>query len=72
VAVRRAILAAAGAPLMAGTIAGFIMVRTVGIFGFELTYSTTGANIVLVVEAVAVVTLVLAAWTLRHPAAAGS
>ncbi len=45
--------------LMAGTIVGFILARTVGIFGFKLTFSTGLANTVLIVEAAAVVLLTL-------------
>jgi hypothetical protein len=52
---RHAVVAAAGVALMAGTIVGFILVRTVGLFGFKLPYSTTLANQVLIVEAVGVV-----------------
>jgi hypothetical protein len=43
------------------TIIGFILVRTVGTFGFHLTFSTGLANAVLVVEAVAILTLLLTA-----------
>jgi hypothetical protein len=42
---------------MAGTIAGFIPARTVGIFGFHLKFSSGLANLVLVVEAIAIVAL---------------
>jgi hypothetical protein len=47
--------------LMAGTIVGFILARTVGIFGFRLTFSTGLANTVLVVEAAAIVLLTVTA-----------
>ena len=50
------------AALMAGTIAGFLLARTVGIFGFRLTFSSGLAYTVLVVEAAAVVLLVLTGW----------
>jgi hypothetical protein len=43
--------------LMAGTMVGFVLARTVGIFGFRLTFSSGLADTVLVVEAVAVVLL---------------
>ena len=49
---------------MAGTIVGFLLARTVGIFGFRLTFSSGVAYTVLVVEAAAVVLLVLTAWLL--------
>jgi hypothetical protein len=50
--------------LMAGTIIGFILVRTRGLFGFHLTFSTTLANEALVVEGIAVVLLALTSWML--------
>ncbi len=43
--------------LMAGTIVGFILARTVGIFGFKLPYSTGLANTVLMIEIAAVILL---------------
>jgi hypothetical protein len=46
---------------MAGTIVGFILARTVGIFGFKLTFSTGLANTVLIVEAAALVMLTITA-----------
>jgi len=49
------VVAAAG--LMAGTIAGFVLARTAGIFGFRLTFISTEAYAVMVVEAVAIVLL---------------
>ena|SRR5277367_5325215 len=62
-----AILAAAA--LMAGTMVGFILARTVGIFGFHLTFSSGLAYTVLVVEGTGVVLLSLTAWLLwqRRP-----
>ena len=48
--------------LMAGTIAGFLLARSVGIFGFKLTFSSGLAYTVLVVEAAAVVLLAVTAW----------
>lgn len=64
---RRSIVVAGGALLMAGTIVGFILARTVGIFGFKLTFSSGEADAVLIIEAAAVVVLLLlAAWTLRR------
>jgi hypothetical protein len=61
---RHWIVAAGGVALMGGTIVGFILARTSGIFGFHLTFSTTLANEALVVEAVAVVLLALTSWML--------
>jgi hypothetical protein len=68
-ATRRPLVAAGSAVLMAGTIAGFLLARTVGIFGFRLTFISTEAYAVLVVEAIAVVMLSLTAWLqLKRPA----
>jgi hypothetical protein len=59
---RHFLIAAGCALLMAGTIVGFILADTVGIFGFKLPYITTEAWIVLVIEAVAVILLSATAW----------
>lgn len=65
---RHLLVAGACLALMAGTIVGFILARTVGIFGFKLMFSSGLANTVLVVEIVAVVLLaVSAALLLRRP-----
>jgi hypothetical protein len=58
-ATRHILAVAAGLALAAGTIVGFILARTVGIFGFKLTFSSGLANTVLVIEIVAVVMLAL-------------
>ena len=58
---RHVLVVLGAAALMAGTIAGFLLARTVGIFGFRLTFSSGLAYTVLVVEACAVVLLVLTA-----------
>jgi hypothetical protein len=63
---RHILVALAGVALMAGTIIGFILARTVGIFNFKLPYSTTLANQVLVVEAAAVVVGLLTALVMWH------
>jgi putative Ca2+/H+ antiporter (TMEM165/GDT1 family) len=47
---------------MVGTIVGFLLARTVGIFGFRLTFSSAEAYTVLVVEAAAIVLLSVTAW----------
>jgi hypothetical protein len=52
---RHILVAVASVLLPAGTIVGFILARTVGIFNFKLPYSTTLANQVLFVEIAAVV-----------------
>ena len=44
---------------MAGTILGFILARTVGIFGFKLTFTSGLANTVLVIEIVAIIALAI-------------
>jgi hypothetical protein len=56
---RHLLVIAAAWLLMAGTIVGFILARTVGIFGFKLTFSTGLANTVLIVEAAALVMLAI-------------
>ncbi|HET9897841.1 MAG TPA: hypothetical protein VFQ44_23165 [Streptosporangiaceae bacterium] len=63
---RHLLIVAGSALLMAGTIAGFILARTVGIFGFKLPFSTTEANIVLGVEIAAIVLLAATALLLRR------
>jgi len=52
--------------LMAGTIAGFILADTVGIFGFKLPYVTGLAKTVLIVEIAAIVFLAATAWVMRR------
>ena len=67
VATRHLLAVGAGLALVAGTIIGFILARTVGIFGFKLTFSSGEAYTVLIIEAVAVVMLsITAAMILRH------
>jgi hypothetical protein len=63
-ATRHVLAVAAGLALAAGTIAGFILARTVGIFGFTLTFSSGLANTVLVIEIVAVIMLAITVATL--------
>ena len=59
---RHLLVMAGSAALMAGTIIGFVLARTVGIFGFHLTFISTEAYVVMVVEAVAIVMLGITAW----------
>ena len=59
---RHLLVVLGAAALMAGTMIGFLLARTVGIFGFHLTFSSGLAYTVLVVEAAAVVLLVLTGW----------
>ncbi|HEY1625655.1 MAG TPA: hypothetical protein VGG16_17830 [Streptosporangiaceae bacterium] len=61
-ATRHLLVTAGAAVLMAGTIVGFVLARSVGIFGFRLTFISTEAYVVLVVEAVAIVMLGITAW----------
>jgi hypothetical protein len=49
----------AAAVLMVGTMVGFILARSVGIFGFHLTFSSGLAWTVLIVEAAGVILLLL-------------
>ena len=56
---RHILAVAAGLALCAGTIAGFILARTIGIFGFKLTFSSGLANLVLVIEIVAIIALAI-------------
>ena len=60
--ITRSLLVVLGAAaLMAGTIVGFVLARTVGIFGFHLTFSSGLAWTVLIVEGAGVVLLLLTA-----------
>lgn len=54
---RSLLIALSSAVLMAGTIVGFVLARTVGIFGFHLTSSSGVASAALIIEAIAVVLL---------------
>jgi len=63
VIVHRGAVALAALGLMAGTILGFVLVLTVGLFGFTLTFISGWAIVTLVAESVAV--LVLAAVVAR-------
>jgi hypothetical protein len=56
-ATRHLLVVLGAAALMAGTLVGFVLARTVGIFGFHLTFISTEAYIVMAVEAVAIVML---------------
>jgi hypothetical protein len=59
---RHLLVVLGSAALMAGTLVGFTLARTVGIFGFHLTFTTAEAYTVLVVEGAAVVLLLVTAW----------
>ena len=58
---RHLLVVLGAAALMAGTIVGFVLARSVGIFGFHLTFSSGLAWTVLIVEAAGVVMLLLTA-----------
>jgi hypothetical protein len=60
-ATRHLLVVVGSALLMAGTLVGFILARTVGIFGFKLTFSSGLADTVLVVEAAAILMLIVTA-----------
>jgi hypothetical protein len=56
--------------LMGGTIVGFILVRTVGLFNFKLGFTSGLAATVLVVEAVAMVMTAITGWVITRGARA--
>jgi hypothetical protein len=62
---RRLLVTAAAAALLAGTLVGFLLARTTGLFGFRLTFSSGLANTVLVVEAAGIVLLAVTGWLQR-------
>ena len=61
-ATRRLLVTVAAAALLAGTLVGFLLARTVGIFGFKLTFSSGLADTVLIIEVAGVVLLALTGW----------
>ena len=65
---RQLLIVLGSAVLMAGTLVGFVLARTVGIFGFKLTFSSGLAYTVLVVEAAAIILLGLTAWLISRNA----
>ncbi len=67
-----AIAVAAAFLLMGGTIVGFILVRTHGLFGFKLGFTSGLAATVLVIEIVAVVLAAVTAWVMTRNAGAGA
>ena len=66
---RRLIVVLASLLLMAGTIVGFLLARSVGIFGFKLTFTSGLANTVLVIEIAAVILLAVTALLMRRSGA---
>ena len=65
-ATRHVLVVAAAWLLMAGTIAGFLLARSVGIFGFKLTFTSGLANTVLIVEIAAVIMLTITGLVVRR------
>jgi hypothetical protein len=63
---RRVLVVLASLLLMAGTIVGFLLARSVGIFGFKLTFTSGLANTVLVIEIAAVILLAITALLMRR------
>ena len=70
VATRRLIVVVVAFLLMGGTIVGFILVRTVGLFNFKLGFTSGLAATVLVVEAVAMVMTAITGWVITRGARA--
>jgi hypothetical protein len=65
-ATRHLLVVAAAWLLMAGTIVGFLLARSVGIFGFKLTFTTGLANTVLIVEIAGVIMLAITGLLMRR------
>jgi hypothetical protein len=63
---RHVLVVLASLLLMAGTIVGFLLARSVGIFGFKLTFTSGLANTVLVIEIAAVILLAITAWLMHR------
>jgi hypothetical protein len=63
---RRLLVVLASLLLMAGTIVGFLLARSVGIFGFKLTFSSGLANTVLIIEIAAVILLAITGLLMRR------
>jgi hypothetical protein len=70
-AVRRVIVVAGAAALMAGTITGFLIARyrTAGLFGFHLPFSSHEAQWALAVEITATVLLIVTGWIMARRSA---
>ncbi len=65
-ATRHVLVVAASWLLMAGTIVGFLLARSVGIFGFKLTFTSGLANTVLIIEIAAVILLAITGLLMRR------
>jgi hypothetical protein len=66
-ATRRLLVVAAAGLLMAGTIVGFIVVRTHGLFGFKLPFTSGEAWAVLVIEVAGVILTAVICWLMTRP-----
>jgi hypothetical protein len=67
VATRQLLVVAAAGLLMAGTIVGFIVVRTHGLFGFKLPFTSGEAWAVLVIEIAGVILTAFTCWLMTRP-----
>jgi hypothetical protein len=65
-ATRHVLVVAAAWLLMAGTIVGFLLARSVGIFGWKLTFTSGIANTVLIVEIAGVIMLAITGLLMRR------
>jgi hypothetical protein len=63
---RHVLVVVASLLLMAGTIVGFLLARSVGIFGFKLTFTSGLANTVLIIEIAAVILLAITGWLMHR------
>ncbi len=68
---RHVLVVLASLLLMAGTIVGFLLARSVGIFGFKLTFTSGLANTVLIIEIAAVILLAITALAMRRAGSRG-
>jgi hypothetical protein len=67
VATRQLLIVAAAGLLMAGTIVGFIVVRTHGLFGFKLGFTSGEAWAVLFIEIAGVLLSAFTCWRMTRP-----
>jgi hypothetical protein len=67
VATRQLLVVAAAGLLMAGTIVGFIVVRTHGLFGFKLAFTSGEAWAVLFIEIAGVLLSAFTCWRMTRP-----
>jgi hypothetical protein len=67
VATRQLLVVAAAGLLMAGTIVGFIVVRTHGLFGFKLPFTSGEAWAVLVIEIAGMILTAVTGWLMTRP-----